>query len=70
MHVLINPILQVSMLDINEKQGVTSCTDLQKEFSPDDVMFTKVDVVERQQLVIMSVFTCTLMINHASKPIS
>lgn len=44
-------LLQVSMLDINDKQGVESCTNLQKEYSADDVMFTKVDVAKREQLV-------------------
>ncbi len=39
------------MLDINESVGESSCSSLQKEFSANDVMFTKVDVTKMEDLV-------------------
>ncbi len=39
------------MLDINESVGKSSCSSLQKEFSANDVMFTKVDVTRSEDLV-------------------
>lgn len=39
------------MLDVNESVGKSSCSSLQKEFSENDVMFTKVDVTKSEDLV-------------------
>ena len=39
------------MLDINEKVGKAACSNLQKEFTHDDVMFVATDVTKKDQLV-------------------
>ena len=39
------------MVDISEKIGRVSCSELQKEFSANDVMFLPTDVTNRDQLV-------------------
>lgn len=39
------------MLDISDKLGRTVCSELQKEFAPDDVTFIHTDVTKTEQLV-------------------
>ena len=39
------------MVDISEKIGRVSCSELQKEFSANDVIFLPTDVTKRDQLV-------------------
>ena len=42
---------QVSMVDISEKIGRASCSELQNDFPAKDVMFLVADVTKREQLV-------------------
>jgi len=39
------------MVDINEAVGKASCSSVQQDYSPSDVMFTTVDVTKSDQLV-------------------
>ena len=39
------------MTDIDEERGLAACTELQKEYSIKNVMFTRCDVAKLDQLV-------------------
>lgn len=46
------------MVDVNEKLGRAACTELQNEYSRENVMFTLCDVTKREQLVRESLVCC------------
>ncbi len=50
------------MVDMAEEVGKRVCAELQKEFSPNDVMFIRTDVTQSEQLVsphsVEQVFVC------------
>ena len=48
---MMHTLIQVSILDINEEVGQTTCTELQNEYSTNNVLFICCDVSNQEQLV-------------------
>ena len=44
------------MLDIDEEKGLAACTELQKEYHTENVMFITCDVSDQDQLVSWQVY--------------